>query len=119
MLPSLTNHLADDILIIGVKYMYTIDEIKKKVAPVAKKYNIQKVYLFGSYARGEATEKSDVDLLIEFTKLKGLFALGGVYADLEENFENGVDVVSMRAIDPQRDESFYKNVMKDRILVYE
>ncbi len=99
--------------------MYTIDEIKEKVSPVAKKYNIEKVYLFGSYARGEATEKSDVDLLIEFTKLKGLFALGGVYADLEENFENGVDVVSMRAIDPQRDESFYKNVMKDRILVYE
>lgn len=41
----------------------TIDEIKERVTPIAKKYGIEEVYLFGSYARGEADENSDVDLV--------------------------------------------------------
>ena len=44
--------------------IYTVDEITAAVKPIAEKYGIDKVWLFGSYARGEATEKSDVDLLI-------------------------------------------------------
>ena len=46
--------------------IYTIDEITAAVKPIAEKYGIDKVWLFGSYARGEATEKSDVDLLISY-----------------------------------------------------
>ena len=37
--------------------VYTIDQIKDKIYPVAEKYDLSKVYLFGSYARGEADEK--------------------------------------------------------------
>ena len=44
---------------------YTIDEISQRVMPVAKRYGLSAVYLFGSYARGEATSKSDIDLLID------------------------------------------------------
>ena len=43
--------------------VYTLDEIAERIAPVAKKYNIPKVYIFGSYARGEANPDSDVDLI--------------------------------------------------------
>lgn len=43
----------------------TIDQIKEKVVPVAKKYNIPVVYVFGSHAHGTASEKSDIDLLVE------------------------------------------------------
>ena len=39
----------------------TIDEIKKRIRPVCEKYNVKELFLFGSYARGEATEDSDVD----------------------------------------------------------
>lgn len=49
----------------------TFLEIKKGVEEVAKKYPISKVYLFGSFAKGEATPTSDVDLYVE-TKLFGL-----------------------------------------------
>ena len=45
--------------------VYTINEIKGIVAPIAKKHGVNKVYLFGSYARGEATPSSDVDLCVE------------------------------------------------------
>ena len=42
--------------------VYTLEEIAERIAPVARKYNIPKVYVFGSYARGEADPDSDVDL---------------------------------------------------------
>lgn len=45
--------------------MLSIAAIRDRITPVCQKYPIRKVYLFGSYARGNATEKSDVDLRIE------------------------------------------------------
>ena len=78
--------------------IYTIDEITAAVKPIAEKYGIDKVWLFGSYARGEATEKSDVDLLISYQNLIGMFALGGVYSDMEDAFNKPVDIVSERAL---------------------
>ena len=42
--------------------MLSIDEIKSYIIPIVKKYPIQKVILFGSYARGDASDTSDVDL---------------------------------------------------------
>lgn len=108
----------------GKTKIYTIDEIKQKVAPIAKKYNIEKVYLFGSYARGEANEDSDVDLLLDYKKLGGgMFAYGGVYVDFEDCFEKGIDIVSQSVIEANRSKSeaymfFYNNVMKDRVLIY-
>lgn len=44
--------------------VYTIDEIKAKIIPIAKQYNLSNVFLFGSYARGEEDENSDVDILL-------------------------------------------------------
>ena len=42
----------------------TIDEIKIKIAPLALKYRVESIYVFGSYARGEATDSSDIDILV-------------------------------------------------------
>ena len=47
--------------------IYTIDELREIVAPIARKYGLRAAYLFGSYARNEATENSDVDILIDRT----------------------------------------------------
>ena len=44
--------------------VYSIDEIRKIVAPIAKQHGVDKVFLFGSYARGAAEEDSDVDVMI-------------------------------------------------------
>ena len=56
---------------------YTIDEIKNITVPVAKQYGIEKVALFGSYAKGEQNENSDIDLIIKKGDLKGYFAFCG------------------------------------------
>lgn len=42
---------------------YTIEEIKDKIIPIAKKHGISRMCLFGSYARGEANDDSDVEIL--------------------------------------------------------
>ena len=45
----------------------TIDEIRVKIRPICEKYKVKKLCLFGSYARGEAREDSDVDVYVEST----------------------------------------------------
>lgn len=59
--------------------VYSFEEIAERVRPIAEKYGLRSVYLFGSYARGDADEDSDVDLLIDDgDEVHGLFWLGGV-----------------------------------------
>ena len=47
-----------------MNYIYTIDELKRAITPLAQSYGVLRVILFGSYARGEANEQSDIDLHI-------------------------------------------------------
>ena len=58
--------------------IYTQDQIRQMIAPIAEKYHLKAVFLCGSYARGDATESSDVDLLVDTTgtSLKSLLSLG-------------------------------------------
>ena len=50
-----------------VSVIYTQDQIRQMIAPIAEKYHLKAVFLFGSYARGDANESSDVDLLVDTT----------------------------------------------------
>ena len=93
---------------------YTIEELKKIVAPIAEKYQIGKVFLFGSYARGDFKEDSDVDLRIETGNLKGLFALCGFYTEVEEMLERKVDVLTTGSLS----ESFLEKIRKDEVILY-
>ena len=60
---------------------YTIDEIKEIVTILAARYGADRIYLFGSYARGDADKDSDIDLRIDKGAIRGL-QLGGLAADL-------------------------------------
>ena len=74
--------------------VYSVEEIKNIVMPIVKRYNIPAIFLFGSYARGEANENSDIDFLVDTTGtgLNSLLTLGALYCDLEEAFEKIKDV---------------------------
>ena len=104
--------------------IYTLEQIRDAVAPIAKKYQIPAVYLFGSYARGTATEESDIDLLVDTTgtDLTSLLKLGALYCDLEASFEVPVDMVTVGAIEqkPQmkNDQIFRENVLRERKMIY-
>jgi len=99
---------------IGRKVM-TLKDITYIVKPLADKYKIQKVYLFGSYARDEATEESDIDLLVygnEDFKATMVFAFA---EELRRALNKNVDVFEIREVN--QDSEFYKTIMKERVLV--
>ena len=83
--------------------IYTIDELKKRVIPVAQKYRLPAVYLFGSYARGEATEHSDIDLLIDRAGSaifgRGLLGMAAVHHDLSEALGKKLDLMTTVALE--------------------
>ena len=99
--------------------IYTIDEIKQIVFPIAKKYGVEKVYLFGSYARGEASSDSDVDLFITNYQRTIPFALANMLADFEETLNKPVDLVTQTSIiSNQRFNDFSDNISKERMILY-
>ncbi|MBE6931293.1 MAG: nucleotidyltransferase [Ruminococcaceae bacterium] len=81
--------------------IYTLDEIRSIVKPIAQKYGLKAVYLFGSYARGTATEESDVDLLIDTsgTTVKSLLQVAAIYCELEEALGKPVDLLTVSALE--------------------
>lgn len=99
--------------------VYTIDEIKNIIAPIAKSYGVQKVFLFGSYARGEATASSDLDFCIDAPSIRDLFMLGGLYADLEDAFSKKLDLITVGSLKYNSDTRFINNLKNEQILVYE
>lgn len=96
------------------KRIYTIDEIKAIVTPIAKKYHIESVYLFGSYARGKATEESDVDLIVNFNSDATLLTLADVMEELKTALGKSVDIISHDSA-PAR---LLFNILDEEILMY-
>ena len=103
----------------------TLNELKDRITPVAKKYNLKAVYVFGSYARKEATENSDVDILIDRagSNIKGMFDMGGLYNDLSMNIGKEIDLVTMQSLEQrstkERIPLFVDTVVSERVKIYE
>ena len=87
-------------------------ELKKFKATHQQKYGIEVLGFFGSYARGEVRQGSDVDVVVKLTK-QDLFNIIGIKQDLEETLQLPVDVVSYR---PSMD--FYLKKCIDKEAVY-
>ena len=68
--------------------VYTIEEIKEMIYDILKKYGIEKAYIFGSYARGEANQQSDIDIMIKKGKLKTLLQLSALAYEIEQILKN-------------------------------
>jgi len=97
--------------------MLSIEEIKSYITPVVEKYPIEKVILYGSYARGDASDKSDVDLVVESggkMRNRKIFALGG---DLLDVLPVRVDVYDILEI--TNPSAMYDNIQKDGVIIYE
>ena len=94
--------------------LHTISEIQQIVAALAKQYGAQRVYLFGSYARGDMTDTSDIDLRIDKGAIRGL-AFAGLLGDLEDALGTSVDLISTAGMD----DSFLKEAQRDEVLLYE
>ncbi|MBR1580272.1 MAG: nucleotidyltransferase domain-containing protein [Selenomonadaceae bacterium] len=94
--------------------MLTIEEIKERVRPICEHYKIDRMWLFGSYARGEADEQSDVDLCIEGGEFHG-WEYGGVYIDLEDSL--GVPISLIDRADVRERSRRY--MQENEVLIYD
>lgn len=94
--------------------VYTLDEIKAIAHPIAARYGIAALYLFGSYARGEATPHSDLDFRVDRGDLVDLLELGGLFSDLEDSFDKNLDVLTTQMLSP----AFLNSIRREEVLIY-
>lgn len=89
----------------------------QKIAEYFKTQPVLKVWLFGSFARGEQTPESDVDILVvpDRSQHFSLFTLSGMYEDLKELLGREVDLITDGGLMPFARES----AERDKILIYE
>jgi len=94
----------------------TFEDICNIVAPIAAKHGIIRVYLFGSRARGDNSDGSDIDLFVVPPEGCGAMRLGSFLYDLEDAFGTDVDIITEGS---EYRSSFIEEVLHDRRLVFE
>ena len=105
--------------------VFTVDELKTRISPIAQKNGLRAVYLFGSYARNEATDSSDVDILIDRTgsSIRGMLDMGSLYMDLRESVGKEIDLVTTQTLEQEstrrRTPLFVENLYSERVKIYE
>lgn len=77
-----------------------IEEIKNKIVPVLKSYDVIHAAVFGSFVRGEMEKGSDIDILVQFTGEKSLLDLVALKMKLEEVLGKNVDVLTYNSLHP-------------------
>ena len=95
--------------------LYSVEELRHIVSPIAKQYGVKSVAVFGSYSRGQASETSDMDLKIEKGTVKTLYQLSSFRLALEDALGVSVDLVTSESSDT----AFLDMIAKDEVLLYQ
>ena len=95
--------------------VYTVEDIRERIVPIVVKYGINSISLFGSYAKGNAKDGSDLDFVMDKGDLRGLIQYISLVDDLEEEFKCHVDLVSKGS----SNKKFLNAIEKDEVLLYE
>ena len=98
-----------------VKDILTIEDIKSKVIPLCDQYPVERLGLFGSYARGEADEESDIDLVVEMDKSVSRLKFFSLLYDLEVLFHKKIDLTEADSLIDEAKE----NMRKEVVILYE
>jgi len=107
---SLDSSFHHDIFIIMKNKVMIEKKIKDNKQTLQKKFHVKRIGIFGSYARSEQSEKSDIDILVEFSQ-----PIGWEFIDLKEFLENlldlKVDLVTPNALKKQIKEDILREVV--------
>ena len=88
-----------------------LQEIKQKAVPILKASGVTRSSVFGSYARGEQREDSDIDILVDMPKGKSLIDLIGLQYELEDAFGKKVDVGTFRSVSKYTKDSIERDLV--------
>jgi len=94
--------------------MYSIEELRSIITPIAQNHGVKSVFLFGSYSKATASSTSDIDLKIEKGSIKSLFQLCGFRLAVEDALKLSVDLVTSES----SDKNFLDMIAKDEVLLY-
>jgi len=94
---------------------FTVAEIKELIQPVAKRYGVERVFLFGSYARGDVKLDSDIDIRIDSGAIRDFFELAGFHIDLENALSKSVDVLTTGSLE----DKFLSRIANEEVMLYE
>jgi predicted nucleotidyltransferase len=93
-----------------------LNDIQALAIPLFDRFNIRKAAVFGSFARNENTQQSDIDLLVDFMGSYDLLDLVGLKQELEAILNRKVDLLTFKSL---LDEEFDKTILKEAKLIYE
>lgn len=100
----------------------TIIQIKKLTKPIFEKYGVEKAYVFGSYARGDYNENSDIDIIIVAKNIKSLLIIGAILEALKQVLKKDVDLIEEECFKEEEmdeiDKEFYDAIKKERVMIY-
>lgn len=94
---------------------YSVDEIQNLLVPIFRKHNIKKAILFGSYAKGMETDKSDIDIYVD-SGLKGL-SFFGLLEDVSQAVDKKIDLIDKN--DVVKGSDMEKEILKTGVVIYE
>lgn len=99
-----------------------ITQIKKLTEPIFKKYGVERAYIFGSYARGDYDENSDIDIIIVAKNIKSLLIIGIILENLKQALQKDVDLIEEECFENEQmedfEEEFYENIKKERVMIF-
>ena len=87
----------------------------KKLSTILEKHGAKKISIFGSYARGEETKTSDLDVIVEFYNKKSLFDIVGIEQELSEALGIKVDLLTEKSISPY----LIDRIKKESVVIHE
>jgi len=89
-------------------------EIRDRIVTILKKYDAERISIFGSYARGEAGKKSDIDILVRFARPKSLIQLVQIEDEITKAVKVPVDLVTEKSVSPYLSPS----IRRDEVVIY-
>jgi predicted nucleotidyltransferase len=93
--------------------------IESTACDVLRLYPVKRAAFFGSVARGDLTENSDIDMLVEFLPNTRGILFFGLHADLEKAFARHVDLITFDALNTETKSNFRENVLRNARVIYE
>lgn len=105
-----------------IKKQEAITQIKKLTEPIFKEYGVEKAYVFGSYARGDYDENSDIDIIIVAKNIRSLLIIGAILEALKRVLQKEVDLIEEECFEEDEmdevEQEFYNTIKKERVMIY-